>query len=167
MTIQHLSVTDMSETQSILKKKIQYSFGVDEFSKNESLLFDEGCTHEECIFINNTFRKERWDKVAARINWFPDDIFYFFSAYAYHYYTPCFMCVILDHYYMLDVSVEAYLESLKPDEETKLLPLEKLNGLKIQFTEQQKETIAMFLRYMYQHYDEEIALEAFQFYGDI
>lgn len=132
----------------IIKSKISTAFGEGQFPTNAKLLYDENCTHEECVYLNRIIGRRSWKNIAHTTKPYRDDIFFFFSLEAFHYYLPAFMFIVLDKYEEADVMVDAFLRSLQRRGETGTLQIETLAQGRILFSEKQYRAIASFLSYV-------------------
>lgn len=153
---------DVSDLESMIFRQ----FGKVCFPIDGHLLYDEKCSHDECMYIKTVFARKPWWNVHPLDNRsFRSDLFSFFSEEACQYYLPAFMLEILRSYKKADVLVDRLLELILEGVVVDGYPDESIKQNGMLFTFGQFVAIVRFLNFLGYHHDDEGALDILAMLG--
>ena len=140
---------------------IEEQFGCEDFPDTATLLRDDGCTHDECLYIKEVFGRKNWQAVAVpeAERRFREDIYYFFSPDAFIYYMPNFLLAMLNSYQDADVMGDYFLGILTDEFAAVHHNVELAFGVRLKFARGQVKAIVAFLEHLWTEYDDDTAGE--------
>lgn len=147
----------MHKQIEFVKNEIKTAFSNIEVPRDDNLLYDNTCGHQECLEIKRIFTGKKWENIKLEDILYKNYVFSFFSKEAYRYYLPAFMIIVLDNYVEADIVSQAVIYRLTPSTKDykprKRWLAETVSG----FDERQKNAIKLFLETVRDFYGDDWA----------